>query len=121
MSVRRIEAPLSTTAWQIDDPAGRVTRALARDVSLGARPRPAAARFACRSRHAAVPGVMASAGGETEWRFVPDAAWTAGDYAIEVLPVLEDPGGQPHRPRLREHRPADDTRAAPVRLPFTVR
>ncbi|HMC77032.1 MAG TPA: hypothetical protein VKH34_07855 [Vicinamibacterales bacterium] len=116
-----IEAPLATPAWQTTPPpAGsreplRLTFPAALDHGLLQR-----ALRVVRG-NAAVAGVITVAGGETEWRFVPDAAWTAGDYAIEILPVLEDPAGNRIGHAFESVDPDDDTRAAPVRLPFTVR
>jgi hypothetical protein len=115
-----IEAALST-AWQTTAPPAasreplRVTFPAALDRGLLQR-----ALRVVRGG-AAVAGVITVAGGETEWRFVPDAAWTAGDYAIEVLPVLEDSAGNRIGHAFESIDPDDDTRAAPVRLPFTVR
>jgi hypothetical protein len=38
-------------------------------------------------------GMPETGDGETTWRFVPEAPWTAGDYAIEVDTLLEDLAG----------------------------
>ena len=42
---------------------------------------------------AAVAGSADVAAGETTWRFVPDAGWTAGAHRLVVLGILEDPSG----------------------------
>jgi hypothetical protein len=116
-----IEAPLSTTAWQTTAPASasrqplRVTFPAALDHGLLQR-----ALRVVRG-DAAVAGVISVTGGETEWRFVPDAPWTAGDYAIEVLPVLEDPAGNRIGHAFESIAPADDTKAAPFRVAFAIR
>jgi hypothetical protein len=69
----------------------------------------------------AVPGDVSIANGETEWRFVPRDAWQPGDYAVSVLPVLEDAAGNRIGHAFETLSPGDDTQAPPARLPFAVR
>jgi hypothetical protein len=40
-----------------------------------------------------VPGEVATAAAETEWRFVPRSPWSAGGYRLVVLTILEDLAG----------------------------
>jgi hypothetical protein len=40
-----------------------------------------------------VPGTAAIDAGETRWRFVPDRAWTPGEYNLSVNKDLEDLAG----------------------------
>ncbi|MEO8777933.1 MAG: hypothetical protein ABI389_04595 [Rhodanobacter sp.] len=40
-----------------------------------------------------LPGHAALSDGETRWSFVPDQAWTDGQYQIRLHPSLEDPAG----------------------------
>ena len=67
------------------------------------------------------PVTCSIANGETEWRFVPRDAWTAGDYAVSVLRVLEDPAGNRIDHAFETMSPDDDTQTPPARLPFTIR
>ena len=46
---------------------------------------------------------------------------SAGDYAIVVLPALEDPAGNRIGRAFEARDPGDDTRQAPARMPFTIR
>ena len=65
-----------------------------------------------------VPGNAGSTTRQTRWRFAPRDAWQAGDYTVEVLPILEDVAGNrigrafevtssPSGARARRERPAD--------------
>jgi len=58
--------------------------------------------------------------GETRWRFIPDTAWEAGDYALVARATLEDPAGN----RLGGHfeTPIDhpDQARADARIAFSV-
>jgi hypothetical protein len=40
-----------------------------------------------------VPGDISIGRGELQWMFVPREKWTAGDYRLVILPILEDVSG----------------------------
>jgi hypothetical protein len=46
-----------------------------------------------RSNQTSIEGEVAIAPGEREWRFTPSSAWSAGDYDVMILALLEDPAG----------------------------
>jgi hypothetical protein len=116
-----IERPLSTAQWRIAAPAAgsrdplRVTFPAPLDHGLLQR------ALSVLRGDTLVSGDVTVENGETAWRFVPRDAWTAGDYAVSVLPVLEDPSGNRIGHAFETLSPDDDTRAGPVRVPFTIR
>ncbi|HET7695551.1 MAG TPA: hypothetical protein VFK57_07580 [Vicinamibacterales bacterium] len=67
-----------------------------------------------------VAGSVAVDPGETAWRFVPSTAWRAGDYAVSVLPALEDPSGN-RIGQAFETRNTDDVEGPPARVLFSIR
>lgn len=69
---------------------------------------------------AAVAGEVRLDAAETEWRFTPNEPWQPGDYAISVLPVLEDVSGNRIGTAFETLTPATSP-PAPSRLPFRVR
>ena len=116
-----IERPLSTAQWRIaPPPAGsreplRVTFPAALDHGLVQR------ALSVLRGDAEVAGDIRIENGETEWRFVPRDTWTAGEYIVSVLPVLEDPAGNRIGQAFETLTPDDDNAAKPARLPFTIR
>ncbi len=116
-----IERPLSITRWRVEAPAAgsreplRVTFPAALDHGLVQR------ALSVLRGDAVVSGDVSIANRETEWRFVPRDPWTAGDYAVTVLPVLEDPSGNRIGQAFETLTPDEDNAAKPARLPFTIR
>ena len=116
-----IERPLSTAQWRIAPPAPgsrdplRVTFPAPLDHGLVQR------ALSVMRGDTAVAGEIGVVNGETEWRFVPRDAWAPGDFAVSVLPVLEDPAGNRLGRAFETLTPDDDTSAKPVRVPFTIR
>lgn len=116
-----IERPLATAQWRIAPPAAgsrealRVTFPAALDHGLVQR-----ALSVLRS-DAAIAGKVSVVNGETEWRFVPSDPWTAGAYAVAVLPVLEDAAGNRIGQAFETLTPDNDNAAKPARLRFTIR
>jgi hypothetical protein len=116
-----IERPLSTAQWQIAAPA-----AGSRNPLLVTFPAPLDHGLLQRALSvlrgdAVLAGDVRVDSGETGWRFVPRDAWTAGDYVVSVLPVLEDPSGNRIGHAFETLSPDDDTRAGPTRVAFTIR
>jgi hypothetical protein len=116
-----IERPLSTAHWRVaPPPAGsrdplRVTFPAALDHGLVQR------ALSVLRGGAEIAGDIRIENGETEWRFVPRDSWTAGEYAVSVLPVLEDPAGNRIGQAFETLTPDDDNAAKPARLLFTIR
>lgn len=116
-----VERPLSTAQWRIATPAAgsrdplRVTFPAPLDHGLVQR------ALSVVRGDAVLPGEIRVDNGETEWRFVPRDAWLPGEHAVSVLPVLEDPAGNRIGRAFETRVPDDDTRAAPARVPFTIR
>jgi hypothetical protein len=113
-----IERPLSIARWRIAPPVAgsrdplRVTFPAALDHGLVQR------ALSVMHGDTALSGDISVGNGETEWRFVPRDPWTAGEYAVSVLPVLEDPAGN-RIGRAFETLTPDDSQPAP-RLPFRI-
>ena len=81
--------PPDPARWKIAAP-----KAATSDPLVIAFPKPL--DYALLQHEIEVKGVMGSVvvgGGETEWRFTPDRAWTAGAYQIVVRTTLEDLAG----------------------------
>lgn len=118
------EAGLSTRTWRISAPAGntrdplRVTFPFALDRGLLQRALTVVHADAKADRP--IAGEVTVAPGETEWRFVPADAWRAGEYALSVLPALEDPSGN-RIGQAFETRETDDATGPPARVPFSIR
>ena len=116
-----IERPLSTAQWRIVPPAAgsreplRVTFPAALDHGLVQR------ALSVLRGDAALSGDISVVNGEKEWRFVPRDPWPPGDYAVSVLPVLEDPAGNRIGQAFETLTPDDANAAKPARLPFTIR
>lgn len=88
-------APLSTTSWKIAAPAAGTTAPLVvtfpRALDHGLLNR--AIGVALRGSTTPLDGRIDIGPGETTWRFIPTSPWTAGDYDLVVLAILEDPMG----------------------------
>ena len=116
-----IETALTTTTWRVAAPAAgsreplRLTFPSPLDHGLLQR------ALSVVRGDTAIPGAVSVANGETEWRFVPRDTWSAGDFAVSVLRVLEDPAGNRIGHAFETLSPDDDTQAPPTRLPFTIR
>jgi hypothetical protein len=113
-----IERPLAVARWRLATPAAgsrdalRVTFPAALDHGLVQR------ALSVLRGDAAIAGEVSVGNGETEWRFVPADPWTAGDYAVSVLPVLEDPAGNRIGQAFETLTP-DNSQSAP-RVPFRI-
>lgn len=71
-----------------------------------------------------VPGQIAVAASETEWRLTPDSPWRAGDYGLAVDRELEDIcGNRPGRPFDVDLRAGSSPQRQerPITIPFRVR
>ena len=116
-----IERALATEQWRITPPPAG-TRESLRIIF----PAPLDHGLLQRALHpfrgtTPIPGDVAIEKNETEWRFVPREPWTAGDYGVSVLPVLEDPSGNRIGHAFETLSPDDDTKAAPKGVYFTIR
>lgn len=58
--------------------------------------------------------------GETEWRFVPAAAWKPGSYEVRVHPSLEDPAGNRLCAAFEERRQSERRCDAGAAIRFRV-
>lgn len=119
-----VERPLTTAAWRIAAPLSGT-----RDALTITFPEPLDHGLLQRAlgisrSGAAVAGDLRIEPGETRWMFVPREPWTAGDYAIAVLPILEDLAGN-RIGRAFEVRAAGDAVEAednrPTTVPFRVK
>ena len=116
-----IERPLDLKAWRVETPpAGsreplRIAFPSALDHGLALR-----ALTVVRGE-SAIAGDVGVEPGETAWRFTPRDAWSAGDYALSILPALEDPTGNRISRAFEARSPEDDTQQAPFTLPFRIR
>jgi hypothetical protein len=71
---------------------------------------------------APVAGDITVPSGERRWAFTPHGAWQAGDYALLAQPELEDVAGNRVGHAFETGATdADDARALPARIPFTIR
>jgi hypothetical protein len=72
---------------------------------------------------APVPGDLRIEDGATRWLFVPRAAWTAGDYTLVVLPILEDVAGNRIGRRFEVASPGvavPEEGKEPIVIPFLI-
>ena len=89
-----IEQPMRVEDWR---PAS--VRAATRDPLVVTFPWPIDRALAERSLSVSMADGTAIAGqgsvrdGDLQWSFTPASAWTAGEYRLSALPVLEDPSG----------------------------
>jgi hypothetical protein len=67
-----------------------------------------------------VAGEIAVQDAETRWMFTPAEPWTAGDYTLVALTLLEDPAGNRLGRAFEVMRPVTDEREA-IEIPFTVK
>ena len=71
---------------------------------------------------AAVAGDVAVPSGERRWIFTPRTAWQAGDHALVAQPELEDVAGNRVGHAFETGAAdADDAKAVPARVVFTIR
>ena len=121
------EAPLDTAAWKIAaPPAGR------RDPVTVTFPGPLDRGLLLRALGVQGKGLVAGGSGlgipgdiridaaETRWAFTPRDPWSAGNYTLVVLTLLEDPAGNRIGRAFEVMRPADETRER-VEIPFVVK
>jgi hypothetical protein len=116
-----IERPLDMKAWRVETPVSG-----SRDQLRVAFPSPLDHGLALRALSvlrggSAVAGDVSVEPGEMAWRFTPRDAWPAGEYALSILPALEDPTGNRIGRAFEATSPEDDTRQAPFTLPFRIR
>ncbi len=116
-----VERGLDTAAWKIAAPKAGTRDALvvtfpwALDYGLLQR----ALSVHSRTTGSHVVGEIAVAGHETEWLLTPRDAWTAGDYSLRVLTLLEDPAGNRIGRAFEVMRPVDERDR--VEIGFSVR
>ena len=70
-----------------------------------------------------VAGNVGIGGGETRWTFVPRDSWSAGAYALVVLPILEDLAGNRIGRAFEVRSPGDAVPSEDVRptsVPFRI-
>jgi hypothetical protein len=80
--------------WKVDPPPAGTTSPLAVRFEEPLDHAMLSSSFEVFDEHRrAVAGRIQVGEGETLWQFVPDRAWTAGDYAIVVESALEDRAG----------------------------
>jgi hypothetical protein len=114
---------LDTAAWRVTPPA-----AGARDPLTVTFPEPLDHGLLQRAlgvtrAGAPVPGDLRIEDGATRWRFVPRDAWTAGDYTLVVLPILEDVAGNRIGRRFEVASPgeaAPEEGKDPIAIPFLI-
>jgi len=116
-----IERPLDTKAWRVETPA-----AGSRDPLRLAFPSPLDHGLALRAitvlrGDATIAGDVTVEPGESGWRFTPREPWPAGDYALSILPALEDATGNRIGRAFEAKSPEDDTQQPPHKLPFSIR
>jgi hypothetical protein len=117
------EQPLSTLGWRILAPAAGT-----RDALTITFPEPldhALLQRALDVSHAGapVPGDVGVGPGETQWTFVPRAAWQPGLYTVVVLPILEDLAGNRIGRAFEVRSPGEAVtpeNSQPVSLPFRI-
>ena len=115
-----VERALATSDWRIAAPV-----AGSRDPVVVAFRAPMDRGLAQRALgvqrgDAAIAGDVRLDAAETEWRFTPNEPWQAGEYAINVLPILEDVSGNRIGTAFETLTP-DTAPPGPSRLTFQVR
>jgi hypothetical protein len=89
-----IERPMRVEDWKT-----KPVRAASRDPLVVVFPWPIDRGLADRAlvvqntRGERVPGTSILAPGDLAWSFTPTSNWTAGEYQLSALPILEDPSG----------------------------
>jgi hypothetical protein len=115
-----VERALATSDWRVAAPAAgsrdpvTVTFRAPMDRGLAQR------ALSVLRGDTAIAGEVRLEAAETEWRFTPNEPWQAGDYAISVLPVLEDVSGNRIGTAF-ETLTRDTAPPGPSRLTFRVR
>ena len=116
-----IERPLDTRAWTVQTPAAgsreplRLSFPWPLDRGLAMR------AFSVIKGDAPIAGDVTVDAGESGWVFTPRDAWAAGEYAVSILPALEDPTGNRIGRAFEAKTPADDTQQPAHRLPVRIR
>lgn len=93
--------PIDVTSWE----QGRVPTTGTRDRLVLSFPEPldhgvlGSALSVSTSANDRIDGEMEIGSDEMQWAFVPRRPWTAGEYAIVALPILEDLAGNRIHPR----------------------
>jgi hypothetical protein len=88
------ESPIAPARWRLMPPAART-----RDQFVVTFPTPLDRGLLARalgvedSAHRTVDGEITLDAAETRWMFRPAAPWTAGEYQLVALSILEDPAG----------------------------
>ena len=123
------EKALDTNAWRISaPPAGTrdpLVVAFPRGLDAGLLLRALDVRrresgVGGRGSDAEIPGEVRIEAAETRWLFAPRDPWSAGEYSLVVLTLLEDPAGNRIGRAFEVTRPVADSRER-VSLEFTVR
>jgi hypothetical protein len=115
-----VERALATSDWRVAAPAAGsrdpvvVTFRAPMDRGLAQR------ALSVLRGDAAIAGEVRLEAAETEWRFTPNEPWQPGDYAISVLPVLEDVSGNRIGTAFETLTP-DTAPPGPSRVAFQVR
>jgi hypothetical protein len=118
--VPAIEKPLDQRDWKLELP-----KASTRDPLVVTFPWPL--DYALLQRALGVlkgpvelPGEIAIEDGERKWTFTPRDPWTAGDYSLLALTLLEDPAGNRLGRAFEVMAPQTDSRPS-VEVPFAVK
>lgn len=117
------ERPLNTAAWRIAAPSAGTREGLTvtfpEPLDHGLLQRALAVSHA----GGAVPGDVRIEPGETRWVFVPRDPWQTGEYAVVVLPILEDLAGNRIGRAFEVRSPGDAVApedGRPVSFPFRI-
>ena len=120
--------PIAPAEWRVEAPVAgardplRVGFSRALDHAIAER-----ALYVTRGDGSVVDGSGAIDDASTRWSFTPHEAWSAGEYALATLSVLEDPAGN-RIGRAFDHDPRQPGQAGEdgrethgeARIPFTV-
>ena len=116
-----IERALDTKTWKVETPAAG-SRAPLRLAFPSPLDRGLALRaFTVLRDGQPIAGEVIVEPGESAWQFTPRDPWSAGDYAVSIIPALEDATGNRIGRAFEARSPEDDTQQAPHRLPFQIR
>jgi len=118
------EHPIDPSAWEVSPPAaggrGELVVRFPEPLDHGLLMR----ALGVRLEDEPVTGEITVDGGETTWRFTPEAAWRPGSYELLALDILEDPAGNQIGRAFEVDNPdavSQGPSAETVTIPFSVR
>lgn len=119
-------AALDTATWKIGAPSAGtrdpLTVTFSKPLDIGLLQRAVGVQrkgLGARGLGLGVPGEVRIDGAETRWAFIPRDPWTAGDYTLVVLTLLEDPSGN-RIGRAFEAKGAEGEKRAAIEVAFRV-